>query len=90
MLEDLDRVVNEFRPGFDADGFDVVVESIDPGGLVVVRVRHRPDACEECLMPDDTIAAIFKTAMRRTVPGVTGVELRHERPAAPGESRPTG
>ena len=42
------------------------------------------------IRPDDTIAAIFTTAMRRAVPGVTGVDLHHERPASPGESRTAG
>lgn len=79
MKERLDSVLDELRPGFDADGFDVAVESVKPGGIVVVQVRHRPDACEECLIPDDMLSAIFKATMQRVVPEVTAVELQHQR-----------
>ncbi len=78
MRESLDSALNDFRPGFDADGFDVAVESMDPAGVVVVRVHHRPDACEECLVPDDLLTAMFRTAMQRVAPEVTRVEIHHE------------
>lgn len=78
MRETLDGVLEQFRPGFDADGFDVSVESVE-NGRVVVQVRHRPDACEECLIPDDMLAPMLATAMRRVVPSVSEVEIRHQR-----------
>jgi hypothetical protein len=46
---------------------------------VVVQITHRPDACEECLIPDDALAAMLTSAMHRVVPEVTGVDLQHER-----------
>ncbi len=79
MIELLEGVISEFRPGFEADGFEVSVDRIKPGGGVVVRVRHRPDACEECLIPDDLLTTMFVAAMQRVVPEVTAVELEHER-----------
>lgn len=78
MRESLDRVLDQFRPGFDADGFDVAVESASAAGVVVVRVHHRPDACEECLIPDDLLTQMLTSAMREAVPDVTRVEIRHE------------
>ncbi len=80
MIESLESVISEFRPGFEADGFEVSVDRIKPGGVVVVRVRHRPDACEECLIADDLLRTMFVTAMQHVMPEVTAVELEHERP----------
>lgn len=81
MLESLNGVLDQFRPGFDADGFDVAVESMDGTGVVVVKVHHRPNACEECLIPDDMLTAMLKSAMQRVEPDVTRVVIHHEMPA---------
>ncbi len=78
MHEQLESVVNEFRPGFEADGFKVSVETVKPGGLVVVRVVHTPQACEECLIPDDLLTSMLKTAMQRVMPDITQVQIHHE------------
>ena len=78
MRDALDSVLNQFRPGFDADGFDVNVDSVGPDGVVIVRIRHHPDACEECLIPDDTLGPMLKSAMQRVAPDVVQVELKHE------------
>lgn len=77
MEQQLDSVLEQFRPGFDADGFDVAVGSVSPAGVVVVRVTHRPDACEECLIPDDMLSSMLASAMQRAVPGVSRVEIQH-------------
>jgi Fe-S cluster biogenesis protein NfuA len=81
MRDILDAVLNDFRPGFDADGFDVTVDSVGPDGVVIVRIAHRPDACEECLIPDDMLGPMLKSAMQRVAPAVVQVELKHEHPA---------
>jgi hypothetical protein len=78
MRDDLDSALNDLRPGFDADGFDVTIDSIGVDGVVVVRVGHRPDCCEECLIPDDMLAPMLTTAMQRVAPDVRRVELKHE------------
>jgi len=79
MLDALDGVLDKFRPGFTADGFEVGVE---PGadGIVVLRVVHKPDACEECLVPDDMMASMFTTAFREVSADVAGVRIEHVRP----------
>ena len=78
MNDELEAVLGPLRPGFDADGFDVTVESVGDDGVVVVRVGHRPDACEECLIPDDMLTQILATALRRAAPDVSGVVIEHE------------
>ena len=80
MKETLDAVLDQFRPGFDADGFDVTVDSVGPDGVVIVRIGHRPDACEECLIPDDMLGPMLKSAMQRAAPDVVQVELKHDHP----------
>jgi Fe-S cluster biogenesis protein NfuA len=79
MPHALDTVLEQFRPGFDADGFDITVDAVQGDGTAIVRVRHRPDACEECLIPDDVLSGILATALRRAAPDVTGVVIEHER-----------
>jgi Fe-S cluster biogenesis protein NfuA len=76
--EALDAVLDDFRPAFDADGFDVSIDFVGPDGVVVVRIDHRPNACEECLIPDDMLRPMLKSAMQRVAPDIVGVELRHE------------
>lgn len=79
MRESLESALSALRPGFEADGFEVSVESVEPGGVVNVRVGHTPKACEECLVPDDMLTAMLKTVMQRVVPDVTRVVIRHEK-----------
>jgi len=82
MRDALDAVLDQFRPGFDADGFDVHVDSVEPDGVVVVRIGHRPNACEECLIPDDMLGPMLRTAMQRVAPDVVNVELKHDHATA--------
>ena len=42
-----------------------------------LRVVHRPNACEECLLPDDMLAPMLTTAFRNAAPEVTGVRIDH-------------
>jgi Fe-S cluster biogenesis protein NfuA len=78
MAHALDTVLEPFRPGFDADGFDITVDSVQADGVAVVRVHHRANACEECLIPDDMLSQILTTALRRAAPDLTGVVIEHE------------
>jgi hypothetical protein len=54
------------------------VDAVQGDGTAVVRIRHRHDACEECLIPDDTLSGILATALRRAAPDLTGVVIEHE------------
>jgi Fe-S cluster biogenesis protein NfuA len=80
MRPELDGVLEPLRPGFDADGFDVSVREV-ADGTVMLRVVHRPGACEECLIPDDMMATMLATAFRKVAPDVTGVRIEHVGPA---------
>jgi len=80
MFEVLDGVLDKFRPGFDADGFDVSVQRVD-AGVAVVQIVHRPNACEECLVPDELMRTMLTNAFHEVSPGVSGVRIEHVRPA---------
>ena len=77
MNELLNSVLDAFRPALKADGFDLALDAAQ-SGVVVVRVVHGPDACAECLMPDDRLGAMLKNAFQQSVSGVTEVILKHE------------
>ena len=77
MNESLNKLLGEFRPALQADGFDMELGNVRPG-VVVVRILHGPDACEDCLMPDDRLAAMLKNAFQRIMPDVSEVILKHE------------
>src|SRR5262249_54078983 len=76
MNEKLESVLDQFRPGFDADGFDVSVQDV-VGRVVALRIVHRPDACEECLIADDMLGPMLATAFRNVSPDITDVRIEH-------------
>lgn len=78
MREQLDRVIEEFRPGFRADGMDVAIGAVDPTGVVQLKVLLGPDACLECLIPEDMLADMFRAAMRDVMPNLTRVDIVRE------------
>ncbi|HVB97750.1 MAG TPA: hypothetical protein VNJ12_00250 [Candidatus Dormibacteraeota bacterium] len=69
------------RPGFQADGMDIVIGSINLPA-VEVRVLMGPNACEECLLPPETLEKFFLAAIRHVDAGVERVEVTIDRSAA--------
>jgi len=79
MRTELDTVLEPFRPGFAADGFEVSVQDM-VDGVVVLQIVHKPGACEECLIPDDMMGPMLTTAFRDVAPDVAAVRIEHVRP----------
>ena len=77
MNEPLNNVLDVFRPAFKADGFDLALGTVQ-SGVVVVRVLHGPEACDDCLMPDDRLGAMLKNAFEIIMPDLSEVILKHE------------
>lgn len=77
MNESLNNVLDVFRPALKADGFDLALGTVQ-AGVVVVRVLHGPEACDDCLMPDDRLGAMLKNAFQKIMPDVSEVILKHE------------
>ena len=89
VLEAYQEALAKLRPGFQADGMDLIIGSIDPTGTVDVKVVMGPDACEECLMPAENLARFFLAAVRKVTTSVTRVEVTVE-PTAGGGQRDAG
>ena len=76
MREALEAVLEKFRPGYQADGSDIFLGTIDPSGTVEVRIAIRPETCVECLLPEDLVATILKREFSAVAPEVAGVNIR--------------
>jgi len=77
----LQEALEKFRPGFQADGMDLKLGAIDPSGTVEVKVVMGPNACEECLLPPETLSKLFLAAMSRVMSSMTHVDVTVERAA---------
>lgn len=80
MRDALEKIIDGFRPGFQADGMDVTVGRIDPAGVIEVKILMGPNACEECLIPENLMADMFKAAMRDVMPALERVDIVREKP----------
>jgi len=71
---DYDAALEELRPGLEADGFELSVESVEDGTARVL-LAALPSACLDCLVPDDTLIAILVGAFQERWPEITSVAL---------------
>ena len=72
----IDKALDELRPSMDSDGFELSVESIEDSGTVNVALTATPDACMDCLVPDDMMVSMLEGVIREKDPSVTGVNLK--------------
>ena len=70
MKEQVEKVLEEIRPGLQADGGDVELVDIEDG---VVKVRLK-GACAGCPMSQMTLSFGIEKILKEKVPGVTKVE----------------
>lgn len=80
LRERFQAALEPLRPGFQADGMDLAIGSIDVP-TVEVRVLMGLHACEECLLPPETLAKFFLAAFRKVDAGVERVEVSIDRSA---------
>jgi Fe-S cluster biogenesis protein NfuA len=71
----VETALEEVRPALDADGFDLRLGSVDDDGDVAVVLEARPDACMDCLVPDEMLVQIIETAIRDKEPSLRHVTL---------------
>lgn len=60
----VETALENVRPALAADGFDLRLENIAPGGAVEIVLEAKPDACLDCLVPDEMLVQIIETAIR--------------------------
>jgi len=59
----VDRALDPVREGLEADGFRLTVEEGVAAGSVRVVLSATPDACMDCLVPDEIMVAIIERAI---------------------------
>lgn len=73
--EKLEQALDVLRPGLDSDGFQLSVEDIGDGGAISVALTATPEACMDCLVPDEMMVDMIKGVMQELEPGVRSVVL---------------
>lgn len=63
------------RSGYEADGYDLVVEAVN-AGVVAVRISAGPDACADCLVPRPIAIGTIQASLAG-FPEITGVTLTY-------------
>jgi hypothetical protein len=59
----VEAALDGLRPALGADGFDLRLGAILPGGDVEVVLEARPGACLDCLVPEDMMVEILQSAI---------------------------
>lgn len=73
--EKLEEALDVLRPGLDSDGFELSVEEIGDDGRISVALTATPEACMDCLVPDEMMVDMIKGVMQELEPGVQSVVL---------------
>lgn len=71
----VETALDQVRPALEADGFDLRLDSIAPDGAVQIVLEAKPDACLDCLVPDEMLVQIIETAIRDQDPNLDHVVL---------------
>lgn len=72
------EALETLRPSLDADGFELELVSTADDGSIGVVLRARPDACLDCLVPEETMVKIIERAVQERDPEVRRVDLTKE------------
>jgi len=79
MIETIERALQPIRDSLQADGFDLKVEGFEEG-VVSLVVLAGPDACIECLIPQEHIKLRIEDRLKGLV---RTVRLRYPEHAGP-------
>lgn len=79
--DQLEKALDKFRPGFQADGMELTLGELTPAGTAQVKVVMGPNACEECLMPQEMLSNLLLAGMRSAIGEITRVEIVIEHPS---------
>jgi hypothetical protein len=62
MSEALEQALATIRPSLGADGYDLRIGDDSDESTVEVILEASPDACADCLVPDDVLVQIIQIA----------------------------
>jgi Fe-S cluster biogenesis protein NfuA len=71
----IEAALDDIRPALQADGFELLLESIESDGSVMVGLQAKPDACLDCLVPDEMLVQIIETSIKDRSPDLSRVVL---------------
>jgi Fe-S cluster biogenesis protein NfuA len=71
MKEKVEKVLNEVRPGLQADGGDVELVDVTEDGIVKVKLTG---ACAGCPMSTMTLKMAIEKRLKEQIPDVKAVE----------------
>ncbi|UCC13157.1 MAG: NifU family protein [candidate division WOR-3 bacterium] len=71
MKEKVEKVLNEVRPGLQADGGDVELVDVTEDGIVKVKLTG---ACAGCPMSTMTLKMAIEKKLKEQIPDVKAVE----------------
>jgi Fe-S cluster biogenesis protein NfuA len=76
----VEALIEAFRPGFQSDGADLVLDRI-ADGVADIRLIYGPNACVECVLPPDALAEHLMAMLDGDASGIRQIRVREERPA---------
>jgi Fe-S cluster biogenesis protein NfuA len=80
MIEAIEKALQPIRNSLQADGFDLKVEGFEEG-VVSLVVLAGPDACIECLIPQEHIKLRIENRLKGLVRTVRLRYPEHSEPA---------
>lgn len=78
VQETAEAALSGLREGFQADGADLELVSIE-GGTARVRLVITDETCQECIVPGTMLRLMLDTALRRACLEVAVVQLEDPR-----------
>ena len=81
-VESARQAVEQLREGFQADGADLELKSLEDG-VARVRLVVTDETCLECIVPGEILQTVLETSLRQSVPDLRAVVLDDPRPAEP-------
>lgn len=70
----IETALATLRPSLGADGYDLRLDGVN-GEVVNVVLEAGPEACADCMVPDDMLTLILQDAIRDRDPSLTTVVL---------------
>jgi hypothetical protein len=76
-MNEIQGAIDELAPGLGADGFELRLEAVEPDGSVRIALEAGPDACIDCLVPDELLVSILEASIRERMPDAKVVLEKH-------------
>ena len=80
QLEQAERALGGLREGFQADGADLELISLE-AGVARVRLLITEETCMECIVPGPILEQVIGASLRQALPDLLRIEVEDPRPA---------